>query len=65
MGTRTTPKQLEFEFMKSIRLGAPCLYRMIGQCPNCTEDFDPSHHPNNLDCKRYHPIGAFYVYENK
>lgn len=26
---------------------------MLGCCPNCTEDYDTSHHPNNLDCKNY------------
>lgn len=49
-------KQLEFEFMKDIKPEYHCLYRVIRQCPNCTEDFDQPHHPNNYDCPRYYPI---------
>ncbi len=33
-----------------------CLYRMIGHCPTCVEDFDPNHHPNNRDCPRLRPV---------
>lgn len=54
-------KQLEFEFMKDIKPEYPCLYRVIRQCPNCTEDFDQSHHPNNYDCPKFHPIGTMTV----
>ena len=37
-----------------------CLNRFIGRCQNCTPDYDPNHHPNNLDCKNYHPIKVHY-----
>lgn len=30
-----------------------CLYRFLGECPYCKEDYDPSHHPNNLDCPKF------------
>lgn len=43
------------------KVESECLYRMIGQCKNCTYDFNPDHKPNNLDCPRYKPILAFYV----
>lgn len=38
-----------------------CLYRMIGVCRNCKPDYDPTHHPNNLDCPRYRPVGMLEV----
>ena len=33
-----------------------CLYRFLGNCKNCKEDYDPRHKPNNYDCPRYHEI---------
>jgi len=54
-------KQLEFQFMKEIPVQSECLYRFIGQCKGCEYDFNPEHHPNNLDCTRYRPIGIAYV----
>ena len=33
-----------------------CLHRILGHCPNCQEDVDTSHHPNNLECPMYHPV---------
>lgn len=33
-----------------------CLHRFLNNCKNCTEDYDPNHHPNNLDCQRYREI---------
>lgn len=38
-----------------------CLYRMIGQCKNCLPDYDKTHHPNNYDCPRFHPIGLMNI----
>jgi len=52
-------EQLEFEFMKDMPIG--CLYRMIGQCKNCTPDYDRSHHPNNYDCPKFHALGVMNV----
>ena len=30
-----------------------CLHRFLGECPNCIDDLDPNHRPNNKDCQRY------------
>jgi len=34
-----------------------CMHKLLGHCPGCTPDVDTSHHPNNLDCIGYTPIG--------
>jgi hypothetical protein len=34
---------------------------MIGQCNNCTPDYDTTHHPNNLDCPRYREVPLLIV----
>ncbi len=41
-----------------------CLNRLIGNCPDCQEDYDPEHHPNNLDCQEYRSVN-FHTYEVK
>ena len=33
-----------------------CLNRFLKRCPNCTEDYDQCHHPNNLDCPYYREV---------
>jgi len=33
-----------------------CLNRLIGRCRDCSEDMDPSHHPNNTDCPMFRPV---------
>ena len=43
--------------MKIVR----CLNKVMGDCPDCTEDCDTSHHPNNLDCPRYVPLGFLLI----
>ena len=30
-----------------------CLNRFLGLCPDCKEDYNPDHRPNNMDCPRY------------
>ena len=45
-----------------------CLNRgKLGKCEKCTPDYNPNHHPNNLDCKDYSPmtLRTFYVKEKK
>jgi len=37
-------------------MGRNCLNRFLGKCPKCAEDYDTTHHPNNLDCPDYHEI---------
>ena len=34
-----------------------CLWHFLNLCKQCTPDVDPNHHPNNLDCVSYKPIG--------
>ena len=36
-----------------------CLHRLTGDCPDCGEDLDTNHHPNNLDCRNYTPISVY------
>lgn len=38
-----------------------CLHRFLGECLKCVPDYDPNHHPNNLDCPRYYKIGVSYI----
>ena len=38
-----------------------CLHQFLGDCPNCTKDFDESHHPNNMDCKNFYPISILIM----
>lgn len=38
-----------------------CLNRFLGRCEKCTRDYDPGHHPNNLDCPNYHEIEVLIV----
>ncbi len=33
-----------------------CSNRVNGRCPGCKRDYDLNHHPNNLDCRNYHPV---------
>lgn len=33
-----------------------CLYRTLGECIGCKEDYNPYNHPNNYDCPKYHEI---------
>ena len=33
-----------------------CLNRFLGNCKSCSRDYNPEHHPNNLDCSRYYEI---------
>lgn len=33
-----------------------CQNQFFNRC-KCTYDVDPNHHPNNLDCPRYKPMG--------
>jgi len=33
-----------------------CLNRYLGRCPKCKRDYDPEHHPNNLDCREYESL---------
>ena len=44
-----------------------CVYRYLGVCPHCSEDYDPNHHPNNLDCPMFRlvSIGKFVVIEKE
>ena len=37
---------------------------MLGMCPGCVRDYDPEHHPNNLDCPRYREV-VIVIYEVK
>jgi len=41
-----------------------CLNRFLGRCKDCMIDYDPNHHPNNLDCKNYKPIRISYFIVN-
>ena len=38
-----------------------CLHRLLNHCPNCTEDTDIEHFPNNWNCPRFKPIGMLEV----
>ena len=43
-----------------------CLNRFLGNCKECIRDYDPKHHPNNLDCPRYYEISiVIYKVEEK
>jgi hypothetical protein len=33
-----------------------CLNRLIGNCKNCTPDYNPQNHPNNYNCRNYHEV---------
>ena len=53
---------LEFNSTED-KIKIECLHRWIGQCKNCQRDFDPNHHPNNLECRAYKVAKIFYVEE--
>ena len=38
-----------------------CLNGMLGKCPHCKFDVDELHHPNNLDCPRFKPLGFVLI----
>ena len=38
-----------------------CLNRFLGRCKKCSRDYDPDHHPNNLDCPRYYEIAILII----
>jgi len=33
-----------------------CESRLTRRCRNCKIDYNPNHHPNNLDCENYKGI---------
>lgn len=37
-----------------------CWHQVFGTC-KCTYDVDKNHHPNNLECPRYKPIGFVLI----
>jgi hypothetical protein len=37
-----------------------CRNQFFKRC-NCTYDVDKNHHPNNLDCPNYKPMGFVYI----
>jgi len=39
-----------------------CLNLLLGLCPNCKDDTDITHHPNNYDCPRF-KFAVVYVLE--
>ncbi len=53
--------------MAAVEYRRVCINRWLGRCPDCIEDYDPNHHPNNLDCPSYKPITVHYfnVEENR
>ena len=34
-----------------------CANKFLGNCPKCIYDVDENHHPNNLECPNYRPMG--------
>jgi len=38
-----------------------CLKRFLGECKRCRVDYDPNHHPNNLDCPWYEEIELLVI----
>ena len=38
-----------------------CVHGMLGDCPKCLFDMDTSHHPNNMDCPRFKPLGFLFI----
>ena len=37
-----------------------CLYRMMGDCPDCEMNYDPNDPMSNLYCERYTPSRRMY-----
>ena len=33
-----------------------CENRLTRRCKNCKIDYNPNHHPNNLDCENYKTV---------
>jgi len=42
-----------------------CRNKFLGLCPKCVYDVDMSHHPNNLECPRYRPMGYLLLVINQ
>ena len=38
-----------------------CKNQFFGKCPKCKFDVDVNHHPNNLDCAGYKPMGFVFI----
>jgi len=45
--------------MKLQNLEKTCLNRFLGRCKTCKVDYDPTHYPNNYNCKNYYEISVF------
>ena len=40
---------IKMQFKKTIT----CVDRLTKNCKDCKKDYNPNHHPNNLDCVNY------------